>query len=665
MRAWIVPTLVVCGVLVLLYFVLVTDDKPPNDPTKGVEISVESGEVAFSNDMQRETVATGQTARVDSNGVLAIAPTPETGAETPLPDVPDKAEDISEVTQTGSKPADEKIEYGTKEGFWITGFVKTQDGYFVPGAKITAERKEEKTLRGYKYKETVATFEGASDDHGYYEVQSDTPGHYALRSHVPSQFGEYLDAFGKVDLNTKEKTALLDLVHRPGSGYWILGTVKTEDGQPVQNSHIFATEDTLGGGALFETNSDDEGGYAIKVGGPGGRTGYFVRSNPPGDYLPARGKAYFKGTSKQEWVELVHIPGGLIVKGCVIDKETSEPIAKAHVGLLGALYGLPPETHVSNLTDENGEFTIRATKGDYFVYAQAQGYVTYYAIYEAENDPLARLTVDENTAQNEIIIRLDPGLAAKFLVTSAEGIPVEGAQVNTRTAGWGGGAVTGKNGECLIDTMPKGLAVAEVEKRWDDDTEERRHVSKAFSEPFEPSPADNPTIVRVTLAESASVSGRVTYKDTGEPVKNREMSIGFDLVNAVMGRSSNVSGPETDDDGYYKLETLAPGNYSVSVERESSSHNFAPKRITLKPGEDLTGVDFAIDRGSEANEVLRGRVVNDAGEPIAEARLHLIMWDPQDRDHQISKLERTDDDGEFEIAGLVKADRFRLFVRAS
>ncbi|MFH1739611.1 MAG: carboxypeptidase regulatory-like domain-containing protein [bacterium] len=682
MRNWVICGLVVCLAAVCVLVLILDGSQPPEKPVKGVNVGVESGEISFSNGDQRETLRAGQKARVDSKGLFAMEPTPGAPTEIPFPDLLATTKGVGDGTPTESKPANENIQYGIKEGFWIAGFSKTQDGAFVPGAEITVEKKSEDKGRWGVRLVTSATFTAQTDDHGHYEVQTDGPAKYELRSHAPEYFGEYIDAFGKVELTEMEKTKPLDFVHRPGSGYWIVGTVKSEDGVTIAGSKISAYLDASTPGRYFNTQSNSEGSYELKVPGPGK---YAIRSDPPGEYIPDSGVAileYYNQPCKQTSKDFVHRKGGQLVRGRVVDKETSEPIPEATVRLSWYNQSGPSE-YFSKITNSDGKFEIRVPEKTYAVSCQAKGHIPYGRsnVYPPQNT----LTVDANTAQNEFVIEMEPGLAAKFIVTEANGNPVEGANVNIHASGAEGDGTTDAKGECLIDTLPKVPAIALVTKTWGKQLDQYaggrlystaqqrqsrtngdtggRPASRAYTEPFEPGPQDNPTVVKVTLGESASVSGHVTYKESGEPVKKRRIFLDITEISTALGGSMS-GGTETDDNGFYGIQELAPGKYGISVQSKTSYKRLASSDITLKPGEHRTDLDFVVDEEPDATEVVEGKVVNESGEPVPFAMVHLFTRDPKKPNESISRSGDANENGEFKLENLPKADELSLFVHA-
>ncbi|HPO08735.1 MAG TPA: carboxypeptidase-like regulatory domain-containing protein, partial [bacterium] len=664
----VIPLLVILGCLIIFF---ITQWQYPGGPTgttgTAEEGSVEGAGLADSGDsttLSADERTNARNGRLDSK---------ESAGDRDLQPVAVTTEIIAATE--ASQPADETIEYPTKEGFWITGFSKTEDGKFIPGAVITAEKKgEEKTKYGTRTI-TSATFEALTDTHGHYEVQTDGPGKYELRSRAPKYIGEFIDGFGKCELSETEKIATVDLIHRTGSGYWIVGTVKSESGEPIPGSKISAYYIVFDRGPIYRTQSDSKGNYVLKVGGPGVHAVY---SEPTGEYIPEREVARLctaEQPEKQTMVNFVHRAGGCLVHGRVIDGETSEPIPDAIVRL-SSHNPLGLAGYFEVFTDENGKFQIRISEDLYAVSAEAKGYLHYRGI-EDSGGGLDSLEINKETAQNEIVIKMRRGLAVKIIATDPSGKPVERATVLVYSSHSDGNGRTDSNGECVIDTLSEGSAVAIVEKNWG--KEERSSgglyketrgqsagdevVSKAYSEPFVPGPRENPPVVRVTLLECASVSGHVTYKESGKPVANRQMSIEFLNFAAVFGRPLTSEG-STDGDGIYGFSRLAPGKYVISVNRNSSYEQLASQDITLQAAEHREGLDFAIE-DEEANEVVEGKIVNEQGEAIPFAYVGLSTKDPKKPDASIWKHANANDQGEFKFTELPKADSFRISVRAS
>ena len=127
--------------------------------------------------------------------------------------------------------------------------------------------------------------------------------------------------------------------------------------------------------------------------------------------------------------------------------------------------------------------------------------------------------------------------------------------------------------------------------------------------------------LEMELSRGATISGRVSYEETGEPIPGVRLWI------------PNVRDPrvlreaQTGPDGIYRLEHLPVGEFQVvydlpdGVVREIVSVDENPlgerRVVKVGPDEQATGVDFAFERGV----CVSGRVVDQEGRPVAGARL--------------------------------------------
>ncbi|HEY3801017.1 MAG TPA: carboxypeptidase-like regulatory domain-containing protein [Kofleriaceae bacterium] len=151
--------------------------------------------------------------------------------------------------------------------------------------------------------------------------------------------------------------------------------------------------------------------------------------------------------------------------------------------------------------------------------------------------------------------------------------------------------------------------------------------------------------VRVVSPRPGAVTGRVVMN--GRPVDY----FGMTLTDETTKRAELV--PIRDHDGRFTKTKLGQRMFSVSV----SGPGFEPKLIEhlhVKPGEQLDLGDLAVESG----RVLRGRVVDRSGMPIADAAviarpdaaIDVSVTLADDRDRRPGA--RTDSAGRFELAGL-------------
>lgn len=115
-------------------------------------------------------------------------------------------------------------------------------------------------------------------------------------------------------------------------------------------------------------------------------------------------------------------------------------------------------------------------------------------------------------------------------------------------------------------------------------------------------------------------------------------------------RKHKRPGAVTDDTGHYTITGLPTGDFIVVAGAGSdympqpySEGGTEPTPVHVNAGEETTGIDFALSAGGS----ITGRVTDEAGAPIANARVRAI-----DPDTHARGGARTDDDGNYSISGL-------------
>jgi hypothetical protein len=122
---------------------------------------------------------------------------------------------------------------------------------------------------------------------------------------------------------------------------------------------------------------------------------------------------------------------------------------------------------------------------------------------------------------------------------------------------------------------------------------------------------------------SSSISGTVLDAVTKAPLA--EVAV---RLSRWDGTSTYAGTAHTDQRGQYEFANIAEGNYSMTA--ESNDHLFAcyqptrtdPSRcwnVRLARDQSLTGVNFELTPGA----IVRGRVVNSSGQPVAGATIRL------------------------------------------
>jgi hypothetical protein len=128
------------------------------------------------------------------------------------------------------------------------------------------------------------------------------------------------------------------------------------------------------------------------------------------------------------------------------------------------------------------------------------------------------------------------------------------------------------------------------------------------------------------------------------------------------GRSVSAD-TSSDTAGRYQFTQLDPGSYTltfikggfVSVQFGQKLPSDPPKRIDLKDGQKLEGIDIALTRGG----AIEGRVTDESGEPVVEAIVSAMRVEVTSGERRLVSAGRsqlTNDRGDYRVYGLSPGD---------
>ena len=120
-------------------------------------------------------------------------------------------------------------------------------------------------------------------------------------------------------------------------------------------------------------------------------------------------------------------------------------------------------------------------------------------------------------------------------------------------------------------------------------------------------------------AKPASLAGRVTRKSDGSGIAGAVVSIGRADLGGMLGMDGPALVAVTDASGAWSVPMVPPAAYVVSATATGFLPSSAP-RLTLKSGEQRTGVALALDPGGT---LVHGTVSDIGGGPISNARVQL------------------------------------------
>lgn len=167
--------------------------------------------------------------------------------------------------------------------------------------------------------------------------------------------------------------------------------------------------------------------------------------------------------------------------------------------------------------------------------------------------------------------------------------------------------------------------------------------------------------IKVGRASKAfSVSGRILYADTRQPVEGASCGYG-----ALMPDGKNVgsygSGYKTDRAGVFHLQGVLPGKYAAFSVFEGDNDYYSdvvPFEVT---GEDVTGLEIRLHRGSSISGVIAVEGTDDPEILARITQLQIGFWSEDELRAPRSNPAKIASDGSFHIGGL-KPGRVRLSV---
>jgi uncharacterized GH25 family protein len=205
-------------------------------------------------------------------------------------------------------------------------------------------------------------------------------------------------------------------------------------------------------------------------------------------------------------------------------------------------------------------------------------------------------------------IVLQPTSAVEGKAVDGDGKPVAGARIvilpTDRRAGFQIEDGTSDDGGVFrIEDVPPGAAEARATARG---------FQAASVSNLEIRAGQDLKGVEIVLAAGAAVEGRV-LSPAGRPVAGADVEV----LAAEEGRRFFMMpvSAQTDGDGRYRLEGVAPGARTVQASHES--YRSAVRDLEVRPGENT--LDISLEGGSE----VRGRVVDEGGAPVPGARVSL------------------------------------------
>lgn len=320
------------------------------------------------------------------------------------------------------------------------------------------------------------------------------------------------------------------------------------------------------------------------------------------------------------------------ISGRVIDARTDKPLAAFRVNLTPttAMAATAQSKSYSGVAD--GRFVFpEVPPGEWRVAAEAPGYAHAYS-------PVVRLAAGQMVG--DIVIALQPGATISGVVLNDRNEPVPKAAVamipseleHLTAAGAppaGAATVTDDRGAFTLAPIPTGLISLRAT---------HPDYAPAQLDDVRADSAQPLTDIVIVLAAGGWIEGTVTRAD-GSPAPGRAVTARATTAGAV----SQAAFVRTDANGYYRTETLAPGNYAVSL-IDPDAHSTLPARTQfteVAPGR-ASIVDFAAQGVRLYGFVLLGN------RPLPNQSVVVAAAHPGGNSYAVA----SNSDGYYEIAGV-------------
>lgn len=326
--------------------------------------------------------------------------------------------------------------------------------------------------------------------------------------------------------------------------------------------------------------------------------------------VPALAIPAGKGTTDLGTVQLA--PGGTI-HGVVVDPQ-GEPVADAEVQPWGAERA-GVMIRAGRASDDGPAPVFTAADGTFTLEDLAPGAALDLVVTHPGYGPGAAPGVAV-PSETPVRVVLQPAARVSGHVTGPDGKPVAGATVAlresatqvvgnpfshpTRKAHEG---VTDDDGAFSFpDVSPGPFQIIATAPRH----------QRAELRGLEVKPGQDLSGLAILLPAGATVEGKVLAPD-GQPLEGADVSVADTSINGLPGFSFQSA--TTDADGQYRIEGISPGPHTLEARAAGYRRAVRDVEATVEPRR----VDFQLDRGLEVS----GRVVDDAGSPVPDARVFI------------------------------------------
>jgi RNA polymerase sigma factor (sigma-70 family) len=400
----------------------------------------------------------------------------------------------------------------------------------------------------------------------------------------------------------------------------VRGLVETRDGRPIPGAHVALFAPPLPTSA---TQPSELLPVAVTASGPDGRFelraapgAYGVTATAPG-FAPAHLSNLRVAQAGQPPLALVLAPGGVTVRGRVLEP-SGGPVGGALVAALvdfASFSQLDLTRLFVAVTDADGRYRLGLPGGSYSLLVTADGYGRQLRGLLAYADEV-----------RDFRLRPPGQLAGRSI--RKDGSPVPEAVIELGPLAAGGEpnqTRADRAGAFSLDVPPGRYRVTA-----------RSGGMVALSREVEVLELERTEGVVLELERGRVIEGQVRPPAAG---------LELDLI-APDGSWQRRPDWVTDRAGRFRFEALAPGRYTVRVHEGGQD-------LGGEAAVDVTGGDAgAVALSLAPTTTLRGRVLDDAGAPVAGAQVLTWPVNAQDRKRSPVRRAATDANGAFVLRGL-------------
>jgi protocatechuate 3,4-dioxygenase beta subunit len=376
----------------------------------------------------------------------------------------------------------------------------------------------------------------------------------------------------------------------------IRGTVRDDAGRPVAGASV-------GDGITSRSLTADDGSYTIAV-GPGEH--WISAYSDAGFY-----NAYDAGLNAllvaippaADGVDFVLRVRNRTIRGRVVDDQ-GQPVALADVFATNPLASLGQVRE----TDADGYYTLTVAAGVYWVHT-----VKHFSVFDQNPN---RLTPFYPSYSQEVDVSADSAQAINFMLEPVTGL----IKIRGRVRDAGGSPVSAVVSATSLDTYKCYLAErvsTDESGAYTIAVRPGNYSVNVYNDRL-PALADQTISVPpeasidFTFPQLYSLSGRVTDAK-GKPLQYVLMQVTSSEFNGIY--TSSLS----DSDGWYSL-IVAAGAYTVTAFHEGFAA--PPAQMATIPPE-RTEINFVLSPVSPPDQLIRGRVLDETGQPAANAVVSL------------------------------------------